>query len=528
MTKAPVGSDKALTAALEALPISYPGPGGAVAVLRDGEVLARHSWGWADAERRVAFTPQTLFRICSISKQFTCALMLDRFPDPTVLDADVQARLPLLTAPAPTALHLAHNQSGLRDYWATAMLCGSPVEAPFDQAQSDRLIGMTRTLHFTPGTRYSYCNQNFRLLSEIVEARTGRSYSELLRTHIFDRAEMPTAQLCADTSAMPDGTIGYEGNLDIGFRPAVNRILWTGDAGLGCSLDDMIAWERFIDRTRDDAGGLYRRLSAPVHFADGAEASYGFGLARVKPLGAAGTGHGGGLRGWTSFRCYLPEHRISVVVLFNHIAESRAAALSVLAALIEAPSKPEPSAPETAWGGAYREPETGLVVRLEKAHHHKVKLFFSGLHPDLLDAQDDGSAGAGAVVLRRDGDAVWMDRRSDNLSTPLAAVAGPAPMDIAGIFHSAEYAADFTCDLRGGAAYGALSGFLGAGFMAQMLPVGPDLWRLPMPRALDHSPPGDWTVEFARDADGRVVRVSIGCWLARRVVFERVAEADPA
>ena len=61
---------------VEALPRAYAGPGGAVAVLRDGEVLVRHAWGWANAERRISFTPRTLFRMCSITKQFTCAVML--------------------------------------------------------------------------------------------------------------------------------------------------------------------------------------------------------------------------------------------------------------------------------------------------------------------------------------------------------------------------------------------------------------------------------------------------------------------
>ena len=67
-----------------------------MAVLRDGKTLVRHAWGWANAERRIAFTPSTLFRMCSITKQFTCALVLDAFPDPSVLDGDVRARLPLL------------------------------------------------------------------------------------------------------------------------------------------------------------------------------------------------------------------------------------------------------------------------------------------------------------------------------------------------------------------------------------------------------------------------------------------------
>ncbi len=67
-----------LDRAFERLPRDYPGPGGAVAVLREGEVLARHAWGWANAERRIPFTPRSLFRICSITKQFTCGVVLAR------------------------------------------------------------------------------------------------------------------------------------------------------------------------------------------------------------------------------------------------------------------------------------------------------------------------------------------------------------------------------------------------------------------------------------------------------------------
>ena len=220
-----------LDRAIDALPRNYPGPGGALAVLRNGEVLARHAWGWANAERRLAFTPQSLFRLCSVTKQFTCGLILDAFPDPSVLDDDVRARLPLLAQAAPSALHLCHNQSGLRDYWAVAMLQGSPAEAPFGDVEAARLVAATRQLQFAPGSRYSYCNQNFRILSDILQERTGRSFAELLRSRIFERAGMSSAILAADTRALPDGTEGYEGTQASGFRAAENRVIWTGMPG---------------------------------------------------------------------------------------------------------------------------------------------------------------------------------------------------------------------------------------------------------------------------------------------------------
>ena len=508
--------DRAMAAVLR----TYGGIGGAAAVLKDGEVLLRHAWGWADQDRRIPFTPATLFRICSISKQFTCAALLDRFPDPAALDGDVKARLPLLKEPAPRTADLANNQSGLRDYWATAMLCGSPVEAPFGDMEAAKLIGLTRSLHFAPGTRYSYCNQNFRILGDIVADRADRPLADVLQG-IFDKAGMGRALLAAYTSALPDGAVGYEGSLEEGFRPAVNRILWTGDAGIGASLDDMIAWEHFADSTRDDSGGLYRRLCAAQSFRDGTPAPYGFGIGQPKLLGRRITSHGGGLRGWRSFRFYAPEERISVVVLFNHMADPRAAAQEIFAGVLGVPAR-EPAAAATAAGlsGTYVEPETGLVTRIEAAPENRLQLHYSG-RPETLDVKSEAEAAGGTLRLRRAADGVWMDRPDENHSARLVPLAGEAATDIAGTFHNAEYDATLTCVERGGQLYGAFSGIFGPGLMQPLLPAGPDFWRLPCPRSLDFSPPGDWMLAFRRDGAGRVSGVRIGCWLARRIEFER-------
>jgi D-aminopeptidase len=511
-----------LDRAVETLPRSYPGPGGAVAALRNGEVLLRHAWGWANAERRIAFTPRTLFRMCSITKQFTCAVVLDAFPDPSVLDGDVRARLPLLEQPAPGALHLCHNQSGLRDYWAVAMLHGSPPEAPFGDTEAARVIAGTRTLQFAPGTRYSYVNQNFRLLSDIVQQRTGRSFAELLRTRVFDRAGMASALLAADTRALPDGTEGYEGTPTGGFRAAENRIVWTGDAGLGASLDDMIAWERHIDATRDDADALYSRLCAQAAFADGTSSAYGFGLSRRSELGRPITAHGGALRGWRSHRLYVPSERVSVVVMFNHLSDAHEAAVDVLAAVLgeDRPPRPAPGAmPE--WLGAYTEPETGLSVRIEAAADGRVRLRF-GHFPDLLDVQADGSASGDSVRLRMDDDGLWMERPLENHSTRLVPCTGTPAKNVGGRYRCAELDAELTVIDAGGVLYGGFSGFLGQGRMETFGAIGPDVWVLPCPRALDHTPPGDWTLAFRRDDAGKVVGVEVGCWLARRLHYMRV------
>lgn len=505
----------ALDRLVEALPRRYPGPGGAIAVLRDGETLVRHAWGFANAELRIPFTPSSLVRLCSVTKQFTCGLVLDTFADPTVLDPDVRARLPLLDVAAPTALELCHNQSGLRDYWAVAMLHGAPAESAFGDAETARVIGGTRTLHFAPGTSYSYVNQNFRILSDILQDRTGRGLGELLRTRIFDPAGMRTAFVAADTRAMPDGTEGYEGSQTTGFRPAINRIVWTGDAGIGASLDDMIAWERHIDATRDDPASLHARLAAPVRFRDGTPAQYGFGLGRRRAQGRPVFGHGGALRGWRTTRFYLPTERVSVVVLFNHSADAGAAASDALGALLgDEPPAPTSALPTPPWLGAYLERETGLVARIEVTAG-KARLRY-GQSPELLDLNVDGSAGTTGTRLVPDGSALWMDRPAENRRSRLELVADVQALPVAGRYRCEELDAVLTIEDTGGTLYGGFSGFLGQGRMELLGAVGPNLWMLPCPRALDHAPPGDWTLRVHRDG------IQVGCWLARGLDYKRV------
>ena len=514
-------SSTRLDRCLAGLAQRHAGPGGAVAVLRAGEVLVRHAWGWADVARRIPFTPATLSLVCSITKQFTCALLLDRFPDPTVLQADLQARLKRLAQPAPSVLELCHNQSGLRDYWATAMLCGAAVEGHFGQADSDALIGRTRTLQFAPGTRYSYANQNFRLLSEMIEARAGESFATLLRRHVLDRADMPHAVLNPDTSVVAGGTVGYEGSMEAGFRPAANNITWTGDAGLAASLDDMIAWEASIDAARDDAGAPYSRLSQPQFFNDGAPAYYGFGLAHATLLGRNATCHGGGLRGWRSFRCYIPTERVSVVALFNHMGDPRAAAMELLAALLDEPEAEvvDRQAGRCTLAGHYLEPETGLAVRVEPQGAGDLRLRYAPGPERLLPAGDGAYMGSNTRLYPA-GEDLRMERRTDHLKAHLLPCDGEASMDVEGRFHNAELDATLTCVASGGAMYGAFSGALGQGAMQPMVPFGRDVWLLPCPRALDHAAPGDWTLAFRRNAGGRVTGLQLGCWLARGLDYE--------
>lgn len=511
----------ALEKAIRTLPARFKGPGGVAGVVKDGEILFRHAWGYADLDRHLPMTAGTLMPICSISKQFTCALLLDLVGDPSRLDDKLEELLPNLRGQRPTIAQLCHNQSGLRDYWALTVLHGALAEGVFAREDARPLLARMRSTHFQPGRHYSYSNGNFRMLSDLIEEHAGQPLGALLKERIFEPAGMRTALLSPDTGAALNGVVGHEGNDDIGFFPAVNRIYWSGDAGIAASLDDMLAWERFIDATRDDDGGLYNRISAPQTFSDGTPARYGYGLARETIGDAVVTGHGGALRGFRCRRLHAASERLSVVVMFNHEADAHVAAQVLMKAALGVPdTKAAGVKPDAGWTGKYMEPATGLVLDVEARDDHLTSSLAGS--PERLALGEDGVARAWSTVLERDDDALRIERPGENLKSVAIRISGAPRADIAGRYFSDELEASLQIVDAGGAFHGAFEGFLGKGAMQPIYPVGEDVWVLSCRRSMDAPAPGDWTIRIRRDADDKVSGVVVGCWLARNVEYARV------
>lgn len=514
--------EAALTRALDMLPQRFKGPGGVAGVVKDGKVIARRAWGYADMYARADMQASTLLPICSISKQFTCAVLLDQVADLAALDAKVADYLPNLQSPLPTVKQLCDNQSGLRDYWALTVLQGAQPEQTFARADALPLLARMKTVHFTPGTSYSYCNCNYRILSELIETTTGQPLADLYATRLFGPAAMTTAQLRPDTRHPADGVVGYEGNDAVGYLPADNGIYWIGDAGISASLDDMLAWEVFIDATRDDAQGIYNRLSAPPRFADGSPASYGFGLKHDQIAGRTTTGHGGALRGFRAHRLHVAAERLSVVVMFNHEADAHAAAVSLIETALgrKADAGQTPSAD---WQGLWLDEAQGLVTRTE-ADAKGITLHYATT-PARLALGADGVARASGVSLHLGPDGLTMQRPAENLTvTPrrLTPLEGADAADLAGQYWSDELDATLTIATRDGGTYACFDGLLGAGPMERMHPIAADLWVIPSRRSMDASPPGDWTVQLHRNGAGAVAGLTLGCWLARRIGYRRL------
>jgi CubicO group peptidase (beta-lactamase class C family) len=521
------------------VPSRFRGPGGAVAVLKDGKLVGQQCWGYADLHRRIPMAADTLLPICSITKQMLCGLLtdLERTPTPA-MSARVEEPAKQLSDQLGQLLnhnllqdtglmmrHLCNNQSGLRDYWALTVLWGAKPEGHFSVANhGPKMLARLKSLHFQPGTEYSYANTNFFIIARCIEQVTGQPLGELLAQRIFTPAGMETARLCAHTADHPPPCIGYEGDEAFGFYSGVNCIEWAGDAGIVASLADMIAYEQFVDRSRDDSQSWYGINSEQQKYNDGTPADYGFGLARQLVGGVLAVRHGGALRGYRLSRSYSPEPRVSIVVLLNQ-EHGDAGGVSdyILKRVLGVPeAKNEVVSPGPDWTGTYLDSNTGLSITVSQGGAGELLVKYHR-KPEKLRVIEAYKARSDGMVATLDGSTLHLHVPHDNRTLHAQRVASVKLTsnfcELQGDYHCAEIDSVFHCSGSGDMLYGMFDGFLGQGPVHMMRSLGEDLWALACPRAMDSTPPGDWTVIVRRNDDRKVAGVTIGCWLARRLEF---------
>lgn len=534
-------NQKSIQEILDSVALRYRGPGGAVAILKNGEVVGQRVWGFADINKQIPLTAQTQMPICSITKQFVCALLLDLYRNPTPAIAakgDPQRqftdklsellRPEIANGTGLTIEHLCDMQSGLRDYWAMTTLWGAQPDAEFlIERDCPPALERTRSFHFTPGAEYSYCNVNFHILARVIERVTGEPLDKLLADRLLGPAGMKTAVLCPNTTHHPPPCEGYEGDELHGYQKALNRMEWSGDAGLVASLTDMVAWEKYLEQEFANPESWYHTICQNRTFSDGNRAIYHYGMSRRDIDGVATFGHGGALRGYRLQRSHAPEEHLSVVAMFNHEAGASSAVDDVMRAILNKPA-PRTAAvePSAEWFGTFLDQDTQLAIRVTKSSQiGEVLITYAGhLENDPLRLIDSKSGQTPTMVGSIDGDRLRIHRIIENRTLDARRLlpnfsTWTNTAQFLGLYECAEAGSLFRCSGDAGMLYGAFEGYLGCGPASPMRYLGDDVWAFTCPRGLDAPAPGDWTMVFRRDNTGAIVGFRIGCWLARGLEF---------
>jgi CubicO group peptidase (beta-lactamase class C family) len=224
-------------------------PGCALGVYKDGQIVYKHGYGMANLNDDVTITPETVFHVASMSKQFTAAsILLLAQQGKLSLDDDVHKYIPELPdfGERITLRHLMHHTSGLRDQWSLLELAGWRYSQ--DLITDDDVMSVLvhqKALNFKPGEKYMYSNTGFTLLAIIVKRVSGMSFREFTTKNIFEPLGMTHTHFRDDhEEVIKHDALGYEQDgKDKPFRMSLTNFDTAGATSLHTTVEDLQLWD---------------------------------------------------------------------------------------------------------------------------------------------------------------------------------------------------------------------------------------------------------------------------------------------
>jgi CubicO group peptidase (beta-lactamase class C family) len=302
---------------VDALMGSYAGevPGAAVLLLRDGQPVVRASYGLADLETGTPATPETNYRLASVTKQFTAASILLLAEDGRLtLDDRGHTWLPSLPKAAETITirHLLTHTSGLIDY---EEVIPETFAAQLHDADVLRLLETQDRTYFRPGTGYRYSNSGYALLALIVQRASGQTFATFLRERIFDSLAMFNTMAYEEgVSTVNNRAFGYTeeaGRWNRTDQDQTSAVL--GDGGIYSSIDDLAKWDAALYDDRLLQPSSLQAAFTPTTHTDDPEIEYGYGWR----ITGETVWHSGETVGFRNVIVRYPKRHLTVVVLTN-------------------------------------------------------------------------------------------------------------------------------------------------------------------------------------------------------------------
>ena len=285
-------------------------------VCKHGEVLEQRSYGVANLEHNVLVTPETVFQIGSIGKQFVAtAIMLLVAQGKIDLEAGLASYLE--TVPESwSAVRIRHLLSHTAGVPSDAD--GMDLRLDFSEDQLLEKI-FAGNLEFAPGEQFAYSNDGYKLIGILISKVSGIFYGDYLHEKIFLPLGMETARIISETAIVFNRAAGYvsEGS---GWRnqdwvsPTFNS---TADGALYMTLGDLARWENALHNGTILPHSVLETMYTPRLLNDASSAPYGFGWSLSEQAGLRIAEHGGAWQGFTAHYLRVLSNGLSVIVLTN-------------------------------------------------------------------------------------------------------------------------------------------------------------------------------------------------------------------
>lgn len=300
--------------------IDLQGPGVAVAVVKDGQLIHSEGYGMANLEWDCPIRPDTVFRLASITKQFTAtAIMLLERQEKLRLDDPITTYLPDYPTHGRTITitHLLNHTSGIQSY--TGLDIFLTEIAKKDMAPADLLAYFKDLpLEFEPGTRFLYNNSGYHLLGLLIEKIADMSYEQFIQQHIFQPLEMNHSYYMHNETIIPRRAAGYAKTKD-GYKQAeyLNMLIPYAAGSLGSTIEDLVRWDAALREERLLDKAAQERMYTPTRLADNSTEPYGFGFGISSYAGHRLIHHGGGIHGFHTFIARFIDDQALIAILAN-------------------------------------------------------------------------------------------------------------------------------------------------------------------------------------------------------------------
>ncbi|BAZ23557.1 hypothetical protein NIES4073_44460 [Kalymmatonema gypsitolerans NIES-4073] len=288
---------------------------GSVLIVQKEKVLVSNGYGMANYELDVPNTPQTKFRLASITKQFT-AMAIMQLQEKGLLNVDDSINKYILDYPETgkqiTIHHLLTHTSGIPNFtsfpdYLETMMIPAPLEKIIARFKD-------KSLEFEPGEKYNYSNSGYILLGYIIEKVSEKAYETYLKEKIFQPLGMNNTGYAHHNPIIKNRASGYSiGNDGLQNADYIDMSIPHAAGALYSTVEDLYLWDRALYTEK-----LLSQTSLVQMFTPFKE-NYGYGWYITEVFNHKVVGHGGAINGFvTNIERYVNDD-VCIIVLSNNV-----------------------------------------------------------------------------------------------------------------------------------------------------------------------------------------------------------------
>jgi len=295
-------------------------PGAAIIITKGGKEIYAKGFGMANLELEVPMKSEMIFRLGSITKQFTAVsiLLLEERGKLDITD-DIRKYLPDYPTHKKviTIENLLTHTSGIPSF--TSFPNSHEIEQTKLTTSEILDLFKDKPLEFEPGERYSYSNSGYDVLGAIIESVSGITYEEFVETEIFGKLGMHNSFYDRPEEIVKNKILGYDKD-SLGYKRADYMTMCApfSAGGLRSNVHDLAVWNNAIHDGRLISVENLARAFIPFKLNSGEMSNYGFGWSSNLFLGHQLYHHDGGIFGFSTSGFYFPKEDIYIAILSNN------------------------------------------------------------------------------------------------------------------------------------------------------------------------------------------------------------------